>query len=146
MLFLQSNQKAMNGISIEGTVKTPTVSFNEKKGTLFIGGRSLPEHPTKFYDVVYNWLNSYFNQTNPSPLEVVVMLEYCNTTSSKVILDLFTRLGKIIPNSNACQLKWYYETDDADTKDVAEIIMSEKILSVEIIGVSKFDFTPHIHA
>ncbi len=136
----------MEGISIEGTSKTPSVYFNESKFCLFIGGRSLPEHPTKFYEVVYQWLNSYFNQPTPSTLEVVIMLEYCNTTSSKVILDLFTRLGKIIPNGNACKLKWYYETDDADTKDVAEIIMSEKILSVEIIGVSKFDFTPYTQA
>jgi hypothetical protein len=134
----------MQGISIVGTAKTPTVHYNEQKNTLFIGGRSLPEHPALFYQDIYQWFNNYFLENHSSSLVVVVMLEYCNTTSSKVLLDLFSKLSKKLPLPDACTLAWYFESDDPDTKDLAEVISTEKLLKVEIIEVSKFNPSPYL--
>lgn len=135
----------MNDLSIERSLKTPGVFYDKNNQLLFIGGRSLPEHPAKFYDVIFDWLVSYFRSNSGQSLEIVVMLEYCNTTSSKVILDLFGRLGKILPNKNSCNLKWYYENDDPDMRDIAEIIFSEKIIEGEIIGVAKLEIEKYLH-
>ena len=133
----------MQGISIEGTAKTPLIYFNKQKNTLLIGGRSLPEHPGLFYQEISSWLKAYFSESQVARLEVVVMIEYCNTTSSKVLVDLFSKVSKILPQPDACFLKWYFESDDPDTKDIAEVILTEKILPGEMIEVLKFDASPY---
>lgn len=132
----------MKAFSLEASPKTPEVFFNPKKNTLLIYGRSLPEHPLNFYNEIYGWLQTYFNENPDGTMEMVVMFEYCNTTSSKVILDMFTRLGKILPHKNSCSLKWHYEVDDPDMRDIAEIIFAEKLINGEIIGVNKLDPSP----
>ena len=67
----------MEPISIIGTPKTPTVTF-EANGKLEIKGRSIPENSVEFYKPLVDWLEQYLS--SPAPLtEVSIKLEYFNT-------------------------------------------------------------------
>jgi SiaC family regulatory phosphoprotein len=109
----------MDPISIEGTPKTPTVSFDAAKGLVEIKGRSIPENSIEFYKPLVDWLEEYLNQ----PFEktnVNIQLEYFNTSSSKCILDVFKKLEAIYKSGNDVIINWYYEEDDEDMLEAGE--------------------------
>ena len=108
----------MEPISIIGTPKTPTVTF-EANGKLEIKGRSIPENSVEFYKPLVDWLEQYLS--SPAPLtEVAIKLEYFNTSSSKCILDVFKKLEAIYKSGNEVVILWHYEEDDEDMLEAGE--------------------------
>ena len=109
----------MEPISITGTPKTPTVSFDRDSGKVEIKGRSIPENSIEFYKPLVDWLEAYLS--NPAELtEVNIQLEYFNTSSSKCILDVFKKLEAIYKSGNEVVIKRYYEEDDEDMLEAGE--------------------------
>lgn len=109
----------MDSIELEGTAKTPTVSFNAD-GKLEIKGRSIPENSIEFYKPLVDWLEAY--RAAPKPTTAVeIQLEYFNTSSSKCILDVFKKLEAIATDgSTDIKINWYYEEDDEDMLEAGE--------------------------
>lgn len=109
----------MESITIEGTPKTPTVSFDSGSGKVEIKGRSIPENSIEFYKPLVDWLEQYSSQPY-SKTEVNIQLEYFNTSSSKCILDVFKKLESIFKNGHEVLINWYYEEDDEDMLEAGE--------------------------
>jgi len=109
----------MEALSIEGTAKTPSVSFNGQKGVLEIKGRSIPENSIEFYKPLVDWLEEY-TSASLDQTQVNVQLEYFNTSSSKCILDVFKKLEAIHKGKNEVIINWYYEEDDEDMLEAGE--------------------------
>jgi hypothetical protein len=109
----------MDSIFIEGTPKTPNVSFDAEKGALLLKGRSIPENSIEFYKPLVTWLEDY--SSAPQPKTVCdVQLEYFNTSSSKCLLDLFKKMESMNSNGNEIVINWYYEEDDEDMLEAGE--------------------------
>ncbi len=108
----------MEPITIAGTPKTPTVSF-EPSGKVEIKGRSIPENSIAFYKPLVDWLEEYM-QNPATKTEVNIQLEYFNTSSSKCILDVFKKLEAIYKSGNDVAISWYYEEDDEDMLEAGE--------------------------
>jgi hypothetical protein len=104
---------------LDGTVKTPDVSFDNTSGVLELRGRSIPENSVEFYGPLNTWLDEYAKA--PATKTVMdVKLEYFNTSSSKCILDLFKKLEKMNGNSTQVTVNWYYEAYDEDMAEAGE--------------------------
>lgn len=108
----------MDPIKIEGTPKTPTVSFNAESGVLEIKGRSIPENAVEFYKPLVDWIGNYGGAAKDAT-EVNIQLEYFNTSSSKCILDVFKKLESINGKSSII-INWHYEEDDEDMLEAGE--------------------------
>lgn len=109
----------MEAIKIEGTPKTPTVLF-DPDGTIELKGRSIPENSIEFYKPIIAWLDDYNNNAKPET-NVIIQLEYFNTSSSKCILDVFKKLEAIQTGGNSNVLiNWHYEEDDEDMLEAGE--------------------------
>ena len=116
--MINHKHNKMEPISIIGTPKTPTVTF-EANGKLEIKGRSIPENSVEFYKPLVDWLEQYLS--SPAPLtEVSIKLEYFNTSSSKCILDVFKKLEAIYKSGNEVVILWHYEEDDEDMLEAGE--------------------------
>jgi hypothetical protein len=109
----------MEPLNIEGTPKTPKISFDPAEGTIHIQGRSIPENSIEFYKPLVDWLDEYAKSPAPHT-EVNIQLEYFNTSSSKCILDVFKKLEAIYKNKNDVVINWYYEEDDEDMLEAGE--------------------------
>jgi hypothetical protein len=109
----------METISIEGTPKTPTITFDTGKGFLEIKGRSIPENSIEFYKPLVDWLEKYAAKPQPAT-NVNIQLEYFNTSSSKCILDVFKKLEAINKGGSQVTISWYYEEDDEDMLEAGE--------------------------
>jgi len=110
----------MDSINIEGTPKTPTISFDASSGVIEIKGRSIPENSIEFYKPLVDWLDK-FSEVAKGTVNVNIQLEYFNTSSSKCILDVFKKLENLQNKNNAeVIINWYYEEDDEDMLEAGE--------------------------
>jgi hypothetical protein len=101
----------MEKLDIEKKANTPSVVFDPDKGHLKIEGRSIPENPGEFYDILIDWLKEYF--TNPKNSTIFDLnLEYVNSGSSKYLLGLFRVIKDESTKGRNVTINWYYEEDD----------------------------------
>jgi hypothetical protein len=107
----------MENLMLEGTPKTPTVSFNKEAGVLEIKGRSIPENSIEFYKPLLDWIGDYGSSAKPET-HINIKLEYFNTSSSKCILDVFKKLETL--SGTQMTINWYYEEDDEDMLEAGE--------------------------
>ena len=109
----------MEKYSIDGTPKTPTISFDLGSGVLEIKGRSIPENSIEFYKPLVDALDKYAGSPKPTT-NVNIQLEYFNKSSSKCILDVFKKLESINKGGSAVTINWHYEEDDEDMLEAGE--------------------------
>jgi hypothetical protein len=123
----------MESLFIESTKKTPEVNFNAN-GSLKVKGRSIPEDPSKFYDVLLLWVAEYVN--HPQSITVVnVELEYFNSGTSKALLNILRILCELKNKGNEVNINWYYETGDDDIYERGEYyssILDTKFKFIEV--------------
>lgn len=105
----------MEALQISNTEDTPKITLDKASGTFEISGRSLPEDAAGFYAPVLNWIESYKKEPNPSSL-FNIKLEYFNTASSKLILDILSKI-EAIPGA---KIAWFYFEDDEDMQEAGQ--------------------------
>ncbi|RFC54653.1 DUF1987 domain-containing protein [Brumimicrobium aurantiacum] len=126
----------MENINLEGTAKTPSVSFEYDNGTIELRGRSIPENSVEFYRPLNEWLKEY--STCPQPKTIFeVKLEYFNTSSSKCLLDLFKLLESIPKDKTSVYIHWYFEKDDGDIEEAGEDYQAIVPLPFKMIEVDE---------
>ena len=126
----------MDSIEIEGTPKTPSVSFDAATGKLVIKGRSIPENSIEFDKPLVDWIDKYAAEAQGT-VEVNMQLEYFNTSSSKCILDVFKKLENLHNKSVAeVVINWFYEEDDEDMLEAGEDYQSILKLPFKMVEVS----------
>jgi hypothetical protein len=109
----------METIKIAPTEDTPGVILDPASNQFEISGRSLPEDVVVFYQPVIQWLE----ELEKSPISGMVLsikLEYFNTASSKLILDILLKLEEIFQNGTQLKVVWNFLSTDSDMKEAGE--------------------------
>ena len=134
---LKKNILKMDSINIEGTPKTPEVSFDAKTGQIEIKGRSIPENSIEFYKPLVDWLDKYADIAQ-GVVNVVIQLEYFNTSSSKCILDVFKKLENMHnKNKTEVVINCYYEEDDEDMLEAGEDYQSILKIPFKMVEIAE---------
>lgn len=105
----------MNSLNIAGTEDTPKIILDKGQSVFEISGRSLPEDAAGFFKPVIDWLEAYKASPNPNTV-ISIKLEYFNTASSKLILDILMKVESIA----GTKVDWYHFSDDEDMKEAGE--------------------------
>jgi hypothetical protein len=106
-------------LKIAGTEDTPEICFNENN-EFIISGRSLPEDVTTFYAPVFEWLEG-FAESHQGKAVFKFRLEYFNTASSKIILDILMKLEELVQENKAdVNIEWHYSEADDDMSEAGE--------------------------
>lgn len=110
----------MENLNIEESKLSPRIEMNVS-GDCKISGVSRPEDPKTFFKPVFDWLDSFF-EAKSAPLNLSVELNYFNTSSSKVLLDIFEKLEE---NKDEVDVKvvWIYKEDDDELMDAGEELL-----------------------
>ena len=107
----------MTAFSISSTTHTPAIYCNLSKGILDIKGRSSPENTPAFYSPIKSALSS---NAELKRLNVRILLEYFNTSSSKCLYDIFKEIRTLQKNGTDVNIRWYYEEYDEDMLEAGE--------------------------
>jgi hypothetical protein len=108
----------MDDFFIEETAHTPRIEGNAKTGKLRVEGRSLPEDARKFYRPLREWILDLL-QSNIQNVRAEFCLEYFNTSTSKVLVDIMLSLDNCPDEVNMAVI-WEYEEDDQEMQEVGE--------------------------
>ena len=122
----------MENIVLQGTGRTPYVSFDAQAGKLELSGRSIPENSITFYKPLFDWVDNYV-QSPKDNTTVIFNLEYFNTSSSKCILDLLRKLETLKDTNNATEIKWYFDEGDEDMEESGNDFKSLINLDIELV-------------
>jgi len=103
----------------EGGIDTPLINFDATTGILSIEGKSFPPDIFAFYDEVVDWLKEYIKK--PAKKTILrLKLDYFNTSSSKVLMDILYLLEEFYNKKNDVLIEWYYQDDDEDMMETGQ--------------------------
>jgi len=111
----------MKNLAIEATKQTPKVSFDAENHVLEFQGESYPENMALFAVSIFAWLEKYLEQLGNQTFTVNIELTYFNSSSSKMLLDLFDKLEEeVADNGKDIIVNWIYDADDDGIEEYGE--------------------------
>lgn len=123
----------MTTLHLKGTEDTPEILFDVENNQFVISGRSLPEDVTAFFESTLEWLKQ-LQDSNLTEFTLEFKLEYFNTASSKIILDILSLLEDVNNSGNIkIYIKWFSPEDDEDMIEAAEEYKELVELPFEIV-------------
>lgn len=109
----------METLHIAATDDTPEITLDYQNKKFMFSGRSLPEDVVSFYKPVLDWLDE-FEQNPLEGAEFEFKLEYFNTASSKLILDILLKINDIFEEGTPMKVSWHYMELDIDLQEAGE--------------------------
>ena len=109
----------MNELNIEASDSTPKIHLDKTSGIFEFCGKSFPEDSRIFYAPVFEWLNTYLNEPNEET-HVEFRLEYFNSSSSLIILEILNIFDKIHKAGKKVTVSWNYLEIDEDMMEAGE--------------------------
>ncbi len=106
--------------------------MNPEEGIFSIEGRSHPENVMIFYQPLFDWLAEYAKSPNEET-KLIVKLDYHNTATTKVLLNIMNALSKIQDQSKI-QIQWFYHGDEEESLEEGEDISDATNLPFEFIS------------
>lgn len=122
----------MQNLSIEKTKFTPEISFDSGSRILTIKGESYPENTAAFYKPVFEWLKEYFSVESEKKTVVNIELYYFNSSSSKVLMNLFDEFDTAAEQGSGVVVSWIYDPEDEDSLEFGEEF-AEDVTHIEFL-------------
>jgi hypothetical protein len=117
----------MENLHLDPTQNTPLIDCDAKTNSITIEGESRPENVRAFYSSLFEWLDNYEKliyyavslSSNEKKIELDFKLEYFNSSSLKIFMELIDKLQKIEKGSDKIKLviNWHHDEDDEDILD-----------------------------
>lgn len=107
-------------IEIKGNQDTPGVIFDKDNNVFEMTGRSFPADADSFYQPLLKWLDGFKSAGLSDEIDFNVKLEYFNTASAKMLLDIFFKLEDINESGNNVKIAWHYLEEDEDMQEAGE--------------------------
>jgi hypothetical protein len=86
-----------------------------------MNGQSYPENAFKFYEPVFEWLDSFFESVEGEDLiKLELTLPYINTSSSKCMMMLLEKFEEASDSGKKIVVNWYYDKDNESELECAE--------------------------
>lgn len=115
----------MPNIDIQATARTPRVSFDCEQGLFRLEGESYPEDTKKFYDEPLSHVYDFLQGKHSQPCKFVFRLKYFNSSSAKVLMDLFMAIEEAAQAGSDMTVEWHYAEDDDNMQELGEEFSEE---------------------
>lgn len=109
----------MEDLKIEGTQSTPAIFCNVAEGAIEMRGDSYPENSFELFTPVLDWIEQYIAQER-RPLQLRLYLLYLNTSSVKVMMDIFDLLNDAHAQGREVAVEWFYDPQNERVAELAE--------------------------
>lgn len=105
----------------------PEVDFRFSEHRLALRGESFPENAVAFYGPVISPLMNYLGATRDAEITFDFALRYFNSSSTKILLQMFRMLDQASSNDNTVFLNWHHDPDDDTVLDFGNDVASDFI-------------------
>lgn len=110
----------MENISIAASERSPEIDFNFETNTFSLRGESYPEDVNAFFGPLIGNLESHLDALNEAKVEFTFELIYFNSSTAKVLMNLFDALDRAAENGNEVLINWVFEADDDNMEEMGE--------------------------
>jgi plasmid replication initiation protein len=125
----------MEDLIIKSTRFTPEINFRYNENRLDITGESYPENTSEFYGPIFESLTVYLNQLENQEVNVSIRLKYFNSSSSKILINLFDLLEEYAEKGKNITVDWIHKEGDDDSREFGEEFAEDlNILKFNIIS------------
>lgn len=126
----------MNDLVLEPTQSTPEVKASALSGVLEMRGDSYPENSFDFFAPIVAWIRDFLESEGSRPLRLELHLLYLNTSSVKVMMDIFDSLEDAHGEGRDVAVHWYYDSDNERIAELAEEFKEDCTFPFEIVQES----------
>lgn len=126
----------MKELLIEETSSTPRIYLDESSGKFEMKGKSFPEESRIFFAPIFVWLEEYAQHPNPET-HFEFKLEYFNSSSSLIILEILNLLDSIYKTGKKVSVTWNYLQIDDDMLEAGEEYAELVSLPFEYIALEE---------
>ncbi|WP_028994274.1 DUF1987 domain-containing protein [Azonexus hydrophilus] len=102
----------METLYIGATPSSPEVNFDFAKHHLSIRGESYPENAAAFYGEIIKRLREYLGNCSQTRITVDISLAYFNSSSTKMLFNIFEAFNSAVTAGNEIVLNWYHDEED----------------------------------
>jgi hypothetical protein len=109
----------MKNYLVNADKKTPEIAFLST-GDFMITGSSRPEDARQFYKPINDWVEE-FGKTKPQRVTFTLDLDYINSASTRMILDILKHLKSFLSDPKNFKVVWIHEKNDFDAIDQGRV-------------------------
>src|SRR5688572_6726052 len=109
----------MSDLDISATQSTPAVVADAALGRLEMRGDSYPENSFEFFAPIVSWIEEFL-EASQAPLHLELRLLYLNTSSVKVMMDIFDLLEDAYGEGRDVKVNWVYDRGNERIAELAE--------------------------
>ncbi len=130
----------MKYLRIESTKFTPGIVLDPVNKVFEFYGFSLPENATEFYEPVLYWLNQYKiellnNPPGDTELNVFFKMIYYNSSSLRLLVDIFHIFSDINQKGHSVNLNWYYDGEDPQMAEAGKELGDISKIPVKVLEI-----------
>ncbi len=124
----------MDNLLIEATKYTPKILFDAENHQLEIKGETYPENTAEFYAPVFKWLEEYLAELQDEAVTVNLEINYFNSSSSKVLMDMFDKFETITKEGKNITLNWIYDKENESALEYGEEFQEDlEVLKMNLV-------------
>lgn len=105
----------------------PAIDFKFSQHHLQLRGESFPENAVAFYSPVVSALMNYLAETRDQEITVDFELRYFNSSSTKILMNVFRMLDQASAQGNTVHVNWYHDPEDDTVLEFGNDIASDFI-------------------
>jgi len=121
-----------NKIIVRKTKISPEMILDKETCQATIVGESCPENAPEFFKPLLIFVDSCLKEKNKIHLEFD--LDYFNTTSAKLFIDLFDSLEMYYSSGSDCYVKWICRNNDYDLIEAGEDLLRNSMFKYDVIS------------
>ena len=129
--YLLHSKMIMNDLDFAPTQATPAIHAAAHSGVIEMRGDSYPENTFEFFTPLLSWIEERL-QTD-APVRLQLHLLYLNTSSVKVMMDIFDLLEEAHSENQTVSTVWYYDEDNERIAELAEEFKEDCTFPFEIV-------------
>jgi hypothetical protein len=122
----------MTELRIAGTTSTPTIHCTSVPPRVCLQGDSYPENAFELYQPLMQWLQAHLDPADAT-LNMELELVYLNTSSVRVMMDVFDLLEDAHRSGKAVSVRWYFDPRNERVAELAEEFKEDLSLPFEIL-------------
>lgn len=115
---------------IKKTKITPEINMDLETGMATIVGESAPENAQEFYRPLKHFIGESILKNNKVHLHFT--LDYFNTTTAKVFIELFDSLESFYNDGVDCYIKWEVLNNDPDMIEAGEDLLNGLLFPFDV--------------
>jgi len=105
----------------------PEIDFKFSQHHLQLRGESFPENAVAFYAPIASVLMDYLGATQNQQITVDFELRYFNSSSTKILMNVFRMLDQASSSGNTVHVNWHHDPEDDTVLDFGNDIAGDFI-------------------